>query len=802
MGASGEVSVWSVWKVDRSRDARTATGSGVEMARRASGWCRLVSVAAAGLIAASPVGGQERRSDSMPEGWERFVVPVLTGGGSGIAYFPTTGGAEGVFDPRGFEVHLTDADDPGEELVHPAGEPFWPPAGLWRGWLQGEWSMSPSSHVFSSPPPRGEGISPSLVEVAPAGRVTVDDGLASDLELRLLAAGNDPRTFEMSRRRLLGEVGEGVLMPQGPVLAAAWNRREERYVALGRADVLAERTVAAPLAAPRADRSALVVYVANPSEAPWDEHIGVELTVSRGGEERRPDAAVTTHWGVHAVWYDLPPGPAVLAGGNARQYLEPRPLELVGGEIDDFDGVLSRRPLLEVTMVLPSLLRERPLTLEVNELPGKERLVEVELPRTAGRHRFQDELVKGVLEVVLTTHVGKFRRQIDLTTEEEGFLALEPEVIDLFGIVRHGGERHPATVRFQTVAGDPVEAVADEEGEYEAVALQPLRWVDVELSEVDQEPWRDLFAPAVDSSRELDFDIPDAEVTVRVLDATTREGIAGAKVHVGNRYLPPAEAGGEDGEDRRGRERMIGQGHTADEAGLVRLPPPRPGRVEIHATADGYRAGAEPLRLEVADPPQDAELEIALEPHGERVAVHLTLPDGSAAAGAEVLRVDPAAGGALYSGRADAAGVVEVPVEPVGGLLLLKHPGAAFAVVDWQPWAGEERVDWSFPPAAGRPLSVRVLDPAGDEPVRQAEISLWVGGRLLSGRTLMWLTGAPPMTRPNGFWRVEGVPAVTVHVLARAGGLRGEQQHPDALAGMATEIAFPWPDLAEVRAVR
>jgi hypothetical protein len=66
---------------------------------------------------------------------------------------------------------------------------------------------------------------------------------------------------------------------------------------------------------------------------------------------------------------------------------------------------------------------------------------------------------------------------------------------------------------------------------------------------------------------------------------------------------------------------------------------------------------------------------------------------------------------------------------------------------------------------------------------------------------LMWLTGARPVTDPNGFWRADRVPAVTVRVLARAGGLRGEP-HPDALAGMATEIAFPWPELAEVRAVR
>jgi hypothetical protein len=776
------------------------------MVRRASGWCPLLAVAAAGLIAASPVSGQDRPSESTREGWERYVVPVLEGGGAGIAYFPVGEGQGEVLDPRGFHVHMTNPDDPGEELVHPAGEPLVPPGGRWRYWLQGEWSMTPYSHLAGHPSGRWARVLPVLIGLAPAGRVTVlDDSFPSGLELRLLAAGNEPWAYEMSRRRLLAEVGDGVLMPAGPVLAAAWDRREERYVALARPfDVLAERTVAAPLARPGDTRAALVAYVVHPEGAGRDSHVGVELTVSRGGEELRPDATVTTAWGLHAAWYDLPPGPAVLGGGNARLYLEPQAIELAGGEIDDFEGTLTRRPLLEVTMLLPSLLRERPLTLEVNELPGKERLAEVELPRTAGRHRFHDELVKGVLEVVLTTHVGKFRRQIDLTIEEEGFLTLEPELIELSGTVRRGGERHAATVRFQTVAGDPVEAAADEEGEYAAVALQPLRWVDVELAEVEQEPWRDFFAPPLRESRELDFDVPDADLTVRVVDAVTHEGIAGATVSVRNDYLPPVEAGGEATEEARagrGRGRMIGRSHTADATGLVRLPPPRPGQIEVDASADGYRPG-EAQQLDVPDPPQDREIEIALQPHGARVAIHLTLPDGSPAAGAEVQRVDPAAaGGPLFSGRADAAGVVEVPIEPAAGLLLLKHPGAAFAVVDWQPWAGEERVDWSFAPAAERPLTVRVLDPAGEEPARGAEISLWVGGRRLSGGLLRWLTGSPPMTPPNGLWRVERLPRAPVRVLARTGGLRDEQ-HPDALSALATEIGYPWPEQVEVRAIR
>lgn len=755
--------------------------------------------------------GQDESSDS-PAGWERFVEPVLENADPGVVYFPAaySGGAPTeVLDPRGFDVHMTNADRPGEELVVPAGQTFIPPGGRWRIWLQGEWTMSPSSSLVIHPPPAAwegieGGVLPNIRRIGPAGRVTVRaEQVEPASEVRFLAAGADPSDHELSRRRPLGEALDGVLMPAGPVLAAAWEPQGKRYLALSRPfTVPAGETVSAPLDRPAPERAHFVAYVEHPRGAGTDSHADLALTISGGGERLPPEVTVFTAWGVHAFWYDLPPGTAVLGGGNAQLYLEPQTLEMAGGEIGNFEGILTKRPLLDVTLVLPSLLRERPFTLEVRQLPEGETLAKVELPRKAGRHQFHDELVKGVLEVVLDTHVGKFRRQIDLTTEEEGFLALEPELIELFGTVYHDSEPHAATVRFETVAGDDVEAKVDDAGGYEAVALQPLGWVEIELAEVDQAPWRDFFAPPLRESRELDFEVPDAEVAVRVVDAVTREGIAGAVVSVRNEYLPPLEPGGEEDEDRTGRERVIAQSYMADENGLVRLPPPRPGTVEIGAAADDYQRLERPLVLDVPDPPEDREVEIALQPFGETVEVHLTLPDGSPATGAEVLHVDPtSAGEPLYSGRADAAGVVRVPVEPKSGLLLLKHPRTAFGILDWSRLANQDRVEWAFPPAAEIPLSVQVLDPSGEEPAVGAELSLWVGERRLSGFVLRWLSGSRPRTDRNGFWIAERLPRTSVRLLATLRGVRDEP-YGGALDALATEVSFPWPDKVKLEAVR
>jgi hypothetical protein len=589
------------------------------------------------VVAASAALGQEPASEATP-GWDEFVRPVLESGQGGRVFFPRdpADGGVGILDPGGFDVHMTNADVPGEERVVPAGQTFVPPSGRWRYWLQGEWLMSPFSMLRVTPAAEWRNVSVSTLPVAPAGRVGLDPAAAiGRLELWLLYAGNSPgwRHHELSRRRPVAEAIEGVLMPAGPVVAGLWDGREERYVALSdEFTVMAEEMVQAPLAVPTADEASALVHVTVPLGVPTEALADFEATLSRDGQELRPDFRVVTNWGVYQGWRNVPPGPALLAGGSELLYLDARSIDLAGGGVAWVGEPLVPRPSLEVTLVLPRQLREQPFSLEVRRLPAREPLARAELPRQAGRHRFQDGLVNAPLEVELMTHLGVYRQQVDLSDGGDASLEISPELIEVYGTVRRGGERQSARVSFQTVTGENVTALANEDGEYTVIALQPLTWVDIQPVGIEQEPWRDFYMPPIRGSQVLDFDIPDAEMTVRVVDAGTGKGISGSTVGVRNEHWPPDQL--DTAATARGRGRVIATSHTADDDGEVRLPPPRPGRIEIHVDAPGYRPLDEPIALDVPDPPSDRDLEISLDPIGASVPIRLVLPDGSPADGA------------------------------------------------------------------------------------------------------------------------------------------------------------------------
>lgn len=776
--------------------------------RALSGWGALILLTTSAAAVAADGGLQRARP-----GWEAYVRPALDSGKAGVAWFAATGpesDAE-ILDPRGFTVHSTPPDHSSKELVRPAGEPFRLPLGTWRVWIEGEGRMSAASErlgVASSVPfsdSGGRGAGAHFMPVVPAGSV----GLPSDLsaapgnELWLLHSEPPPwqvTGYELSRRLPMAGARESVLMPEGRTLAGLWNEREKRYTALSREfQVIAGQTTPAPLEQPSPDRSWLIASVGG---AHFSEPVSV-LTLERPeeGAPRRPDLQFTTREGVHAVWYDLAPGIAVLTGGSAELYVERQVVDLRGGEIAHFAGTFIRRPLLEVGLVLPRLLREQPFDLAVRRLPDGEELVRVELPRTAGRHRFENGLVQAPLEVVLETPVGSFRERVDLTGELEGFVTVQPEVIRIYGTLRYGGEPREARIEFTSAGGEKSAAHADESGVYSLQTLQPLRLVEIQLAGVDREPWIDFFPRPLDVSQQLDFDLSDADITVRVLDAETRLPIAGARIGVRNEYLPSSEEEGvvlDEAEWRR-RMRAIGQSHTTDDDGVARLPSPRPGRLRVRAGADGYRSLESPVEIVVPDPPLDREIEVLLEPHAGIVDIHLRLPDGVPAAGAEVLRVGGDGSGTVYSGAADEDGVVRVPVEPADGLLALRHPGAGLGFVDWREWQGRERVEWTFPPAAELPLSLRVTDPSGEAPA-PAMLTLWIGGRRLDDHLFQWLLRRPPITDGQGLATIHGLPRVPVRVLAWAPHLR-EQAAAGALDSFAVEVGYPWPAQVELRVV-
>lgn len=778
---------------------------------------RLAVLGVLTAVALATFAGAQDGDDDLPAGWDRFVAPLLDAGEVGWVFFPAEYAGNTlieILDPQGYRIHLTNADEPDEDRVVAPGEPFVPSAGRWRLWLEGEWSISPSSDLVALGPRReASRLGPHWMRVVPGGRVALPAGAAAEpgLELRLLHGGPVPdrerhQVYELSRRESVGEVGEGVLMPAGSVLAGLWDRREERYVALSPPfTVTPGAIVPAPLGRPATQASWLLAFAALPHPIARETLLDLAPAVVQHGERHAPDATITTAWGVYGVWYGLAPGPAVLGDGNSEVYLPATALELPAGGIVRLDADLRQRPLLDVTLVLPSLVREKPFSLVVRKLPEREELAREELRRDAGHRRFQDRLVHGVLEVVLETHVGPFRQQVDLTDQQQAFVSLEPELIEIDGTVRRDGEPHPATVKFQAGAGDFVEATADESGQYLLHTLQPLRRVVVHLDGVDHEPWQDLYFRPIDSSRRIDFDIPDADVRVKVVDAASREPIAGARVSARNGYgelREPRPGAPVDTSGRRRREKALAFSHDADDEGVARLPPPRPGDLEVHASAEGYRALEEPVFLEISDPPQDLELEIGLEAYGAAVAVRLLLPDGSPASGAEVQRVDSLGDrDSSFFGRADAAGIVEVPPEPASGLLLARHPAAAFGIVDWQRFRAQHRAEWSLPPASAHPLSLRVWDPSGEVPADMAWMAVWVGEHKLTGWRLGWLLYARDFTDNNGFWTTRNLPQAPVRVLAWSRSLQ-QQAESGALDALATEIEYPWPATVDLRAVR
>lgn len=762
------------------------------------------TVFALGLLFLGPSAAAQSGVEPSVMDWNRFIQPLVESEVAGTAYFPaefTGGQPTKVLDPRGFTVHMTRAADPGEEEHYPAGEPFVPPSGRWRVWLQGKWAMTPYSDLVVFPSSGRDGrVRPRMLPVHPAGRVLAPAGDldVAGSDLWLLFAGGDEQRYELSRRRALADVGDGLLMPAGQTLAGAWNRKEERFTAFSLPfRVKPGVSTHAPLERPDDSRSWLVVYLERPGELSSRTLADIELFGVQGESPVAADETVLTDWGLYAVWYDLRPQSTYLTGGGRTLYFEPEQLELEPGGIHWLEGALLPRPTLTVNLVLPDLVRQGPFALEIRKLPEETTIAVQELDPRAGGHRFTD-LTSGLLEVRLLTTLGTFVRRVEVAPGEERSIAMEPELIEVYGTVRHGDTPAPATVVFQTIAGELVRAETDDEGAYRLFALQPLRWVDVQIRGVSHHPWRDFFSPSLDTSQELDFDIPDSGISIRIVDARTRKGIPEAKLAVRNRFLVPVPT--EDGEDSPERtDRVLVHQYTANADGLVEIAPPRSGQAEFLASADGYEPMRDPVALEIEDPSEWRELELVLEPYESLAEVQVLLPTGAPAQDAEILRVSALPDGELlFSGRTDDQGVVAIPALPARGLVLVKHPSTASLVFDWSPppMAGQ-RSTWTLPRRSSFPLSIKVLDPSGQVPARGAEMQVWLDGRRVSGRYLRWLLDTGSRADYNGYWTTHRLPDQPVRVLAWS----GDASIPPPAEGRAEELPYPWPSEIVLHAI-
>jgi hypothetical protein len=525
--------------------------------------------------------------------------------------------------PDGLVAKLVRDGGSGEELTFPVGVYFRPPPGRYRFWIEGDGLMTP----FAARLPR-VGELPSdmaLVGVAPtasAGTVTVSgfevaSAPGSERRVALLKLGRygeaGATRHELLRWIGLDRAAKGTSMPAGDIVAALWDSRRGELQAHSRARSLHGGTTA-ELELERPAIGAHLVLRAERSEGGADavDEYDERIAVWQGEEAIAPDATAHAADSFYAFWYDLAPGPTEIEATWHGRYLD-RTLDLASGQVATADGKLGERPSLVLELALPSELRADPVDLVIRSRDTG-RTVATERWRPG---RFRGRIVSlppTRLWVELVSRFGPMREAVDLASGEDGYLLLEPSITVVRGTVRVGGEPRPASLELWTVDGAPLSAKAGADGRYEARALEPLGQISIFLSGSGAAPWTDFFPRALSGESKLDLDFPDVENRVRVLDARTREGIAGATVAFSNRYDSRVETpGARGGTPERRVERAVAQAIVTDDHGEAELPPLRTGTIELRAFAAGYRSLPAPLRLSVPDGTESQQFEILLE---------------------------------------------------------------------------------------------------------------------------------------------------------------------------------------------
>ena len=709
--------------------------------------------------------------------------------------------AKEILNPPGCEVRLLSAarEEGDVERVHPCATWFLEEPGVYLFWIEtADWQISPFTEkvVYSARPFEGRGM-PGATSLGPAGRLVLPDAMESNAryELRLLHAGphqiDGLLRWELSRRVAIDQAEKGVLMPAGPTVGALWDRLAGRYVMLSPPFTTEhQRTREVPLGQPAADRAHLVAQIARHRPAFRVSEAPVDVSLVRGDKQQEPDFTVFLTENLYAFWYDLQPGQVELRAGTKEDVLEPIVLDLEPGMIERALGRLGPRPALDVELEMPSILRNEETRLEVRRLPSQEVVARRTLAPGSWSERIEG-LPRAPLEVVFQSSAGSVSETVDLSDGENGFVHLDLDVVVLTGHVFLGDEPHPAKLTFTTIQKHSAVVETDTDGGFEVLALDPFRSVSIDLEGEELAPFVEYFPKAITGSTDRDFIVPDRRFVIRVVDAVSGRPIADAEVTIRNRY----EAG-----DSESSEMAVMQQVRTDEEGTALSPPLRSGQLEAEAFAEGYSQMREPMVMKVEEEVEAAEMVIPLSALGESSELRLRLVDGRVAAGARVAMVDSLQDGFfLFESTADTEGVVALPSK-VSGIVLIRHDQAGFLVHPWPPEVRQDDMEWQLPAAAGRPFTVQVRDAWGDETVRRAGITLWVDGWRLSGKPLAWLTDTRGFADNNGFWSTTALPPRPVSILA------WHFTDRDAAASgswdtLATEVALPWPEVVEARAL-
>jgi hypothetical protein len=706
-------------------------------------------------------------------------VPIDTKGSvidgiAAVAFWPALEGRV-PSDPRGCTVHLVPEPDPDREIVQPCGTWFLlaRERTKYAWWLEGPGWISPRTLVmhYAQVPAEGRESRAAVAPVVAAGVVFLpgETRTPAKWSLRLLSADG------VFQRRVRPEQAlAGVAMPAGRVLAAIHDDDTGEYTALGRPTLLtANGRVAVTPRPPAPPNTDVLVVLERPRlVAPdADEVAGAFVTP---GARIRPDVVVRHPERVFLFWFALAEKAGRVEVTSASVWAKPPELRLRPGAVEVQEARLRVKPSLRVSVLLPSVLADKPVTVSVEAFDNPMSIAE----RTLGRDETAVELrALPPDRLHLVVHAGswEFLQEVDLSGGDDMEVSVEPKPLYVRGTVTRGNEGTPATVRFRAGRGDQwAEAVADSAGRYEIALFKPGRYFIEVLAPGAAGPFFLMPLAKVDADRELDIRLPVGTVRVTVRDAETRLPVPGAAITVTN--------AASDG------VKTVDSVH-GDERGQASLPPQRPGTFALHVSADAYE-DSDIAAQSVPETEDVREVEVALRARRDSLKVDVWLPDGTPAGGAAAWLTAAPESVPEFTGACDAAGHCIVP-RKVGLLLFVRHPQAGFAVAPLTEPPGDRSLQVQLTPSAP-PLVVHAIKSSG-EGAAFARVAVWVGELRLSGPLLQWLTGAPPAASREGFWHASNLPAGPIAVLAWSpgSGLEG------AIAGGAFDsqrvpVVYPW----------
>lgn len=660
------------------------------------------------------------------------------------ARYTTSAKTPNYLDPTGCQAYLVPRTDLDSEEVHPCGQWFRPKPGQYKVWLEGRGVISPMPSVlrWDDTPFAGHGLI-NVMPVVQAGSVTLSRKvkIPAHTGFRLLSLssqflGQPQRAFDRRSRSPYA----GTSMPAGKTIAGLFDQKSGDAVALsGTFDVQPGKTVEIEPRLPAEGTDVLVVL--RRPQPPRGADIALTLATETGVQS--PSEALYAVDNVYAVWHGVRGRTARVLTESSTLHLPAIDLSLKPRTVVTFRGDLRARPSVGVSAFVPPE-KIKTLELEVQELATRKALFETVL--TAGTRKVIEALPATKLRFLLKADIWKTSKEVDLTSGDDDEVTFQLSPIRINGTLYSGTEAAKGKLRFEYARDQSLEVETDERGDYEAVVLHPAVYTTSIVVANDSAPPFVQFVD-IDRDRRIDFTIPTNRITIVVRDANTGAPVPGAEIRMKSVWA----------DDTRG-DMTLNLRYRTDSAGHAVLPHLHPGGVTLSAVAAGYEDSTPQTLAINADTVSKEEL--LLRPiHGR--PVRIVLPNGEAAAGAEVAVVRDGNGSITWRGSAD----------PSGSILLPHHLGAVFVVR--HPLAGSvaglvHAVDADIRLAS--PVSPSLVFQTADadgNPVAFALLTFWINGVRLTDAAVSFAgwSGAG-VSDQDGIWTGRNLPKGPVRVLA------------------------------------